>query len=113
MTHGLLAQLKRTVRELERDLGLARYTECERDIICFGQRPVGEVGFEVSQLLEDDFMQSYSRPTVYRGLKTLVDAGVLQRIGSVGSGSYRLVLDDPINEAAVELGRRPSGSTTA
>ncbi len=110
MTHGLLAQLRRAVRQLEHDMGLARYSECERDIVCFGQDFPSEASFDVRNLLADESMRNYSRPTIFRGLKTLVDDQIIEKVGGPRSGVYRVVRRSVPRGAAVAAERMPSTS---
>ena len=110
MTHGLLAQLRRAVRQLERDLGLERYSECERDIVCFGQESASDAGFDVGNLLADDSMRDYSRPTIFRGLKTLLDDQIIEKVGGPRSGVYRVVPRQQTLTTGAVAERRSSGS---
>lgn len=94
------------MRELEQDLGLSGYSECERDIVCFGQQSSAAFGFDVSDLLADASMAAYSRPTVFRGLKALVGDNVLEKIGGERSGVYRLVQNRGLRKIDLAAERR-------
>lgn len=76
------------MRTLEHDLGIQDLSECERDILCAPEWLGNSEEFDVGAVLGSSLYSRYSRPTIFRAIKSLQNAGWIEKIGSPRSGTY-------------------------
>ncbi|WP_461404071.1 helix-turn-helix domain-containing protein [Falsiruegeria mediterranea] len=84
-----LAELRKLMLSMERSLGLQDLTPVERDIY-YAANELSENGNGVRTvgLIEHTLLQTVSRPTFFRALKSLVNKGYLSHCNSVNRGQY-------------------------
>ena len=77
-----LAQLNLLVRSVEVDLGISEVTPNEKAILSAVSLLLNGKSTEVSvqQLLEHELVKGIPKPTVYRGLRSLVNTGLLEKV---------------------------------
>ena len=77
-----LAQLNLLVRSVEVDLGISEVTPNEKAILSAVSLILNRKTTEVSvqELLEHELVKNIPKPTVYRGLKSLVSSGLLEKV---------------------------------
>lgn len=79
---------------MERSLGLQDLSPVERDIY-YAASELSKTGDDVRTvgLIEHTLLESVSRPTFFRALKSLVGKGYLSQCNSANRGRY--VVNDP------------------
>ncbi|MCE8514211.1 hypothetical protein KBY24_20195 [Ruegeria pomeroyi] len=88
-TLSKLAELRRLLHSMERTLGLQDLSPVERDIyyaaseLSENDRRVRTVG-----LIEHALLETVSRPTFFRALKSLVNKGYLTQCSTMNRGCY-------------------------
>ena len=84
-----LAELRKLMQSMERTLGLEKLSPVERDIY-YAAEELSKSDQEVRTfgLIEHTLVQSVSRPTFFRALKSLVKKGYLSQSGSANRGRY-------------------------
>lgn len=89
-----LAELRRLMQSMERTLGLEDLSPVERDIY-YAAGEISAAGIEVRTfgLIEHTLLQSVSRPTFFRALKSLVNKGYLSQSETANRGRY--IVHDP------------------
>ncbi len=84
-----LTELRKLMLSMERSLGLESLSPVERDIyyaaneLCEDSEYIRTVG-----LIEHTLLESVSRPTFFRALKSLVEKGYLSQCDSANRGRY-------------------------
>ena len=89
-----LTELRKLLLNMEHALGLQDLSPVERDIY-YAASELSETHQEVRTvgLIEHSLLESVSRPTFFRALKSLVSKGYLSQCSSVNRGRY--VVHDP------------------
>ncbi|WP_348540404.1 hypothetical protein [Ruegeria sp. HKCCSP351] len=84
-----LTELRKLMQSMERTLGLEKLSPVERDIY-YAAEELSKSTQEVRTfgLIEHTLVQSISRPTFFRALKSLVEKGYLSQSGSANRGRY-------------------------
>lgn len=84
-----LTELRKLMQSMERTLGLEKLSPVERDIY-YAAEELSKSDQEVRTfgLIEHTLVQSVSRPTFFRALKSLVEKGYLSQSGSANRGRY-------------------------
>jgi len=84
-----LAELRKLMQSMERTLGLESLSPVERDIY-YAAEELSKADQEVRTygLIEHTLVQSVSRPTFFRALKSLVEKGYLSQSGTANRGRY-------------------------
>ncbi|WP_254440692.1 hypothetical protein [Ruegeria sp. HKCCA6837] len=84
-----LTELRKLMQSMERTLGLEKLSPVERDIY-YAAEELSKSDQEVRTfgLIEHTLVQSVSRPTFFRALKSLVEKGFLSQSGSANRGRY-------------------------
>lgn len=84
-----LTELRKLMQSMERTLGLEQLSPVERDIY-YAAEELSKADQEVRTfgLIEHTLVQSVSRPTFFRALKSLVQKGYLSQSGSANRGRY-------------------------
>ncbi|WP_315901703.1 hypothetical protein [Ruegeria arenilitoris] len=84
-----LAELRKLMQSMERTLGLEELSPVERDIY-YAAEELSKDTREVRTygLIEHTLVQSVSRPTFFRALKSLVQKGYLSQSGNANRGRY-------------------------
>lgn len=87
-----LASLRKLLFEMEVELGLVELSAVQRDVFYAARLTAGKTEFVRGEEVRlHPLLASISRPTFYRAVKDLEDAGYLSRTDSVRSGRYRLL----------------------
>ena len=88
----IYADLLQVTKSMEADLGLDGLTNTDRQVLASivllsndGQSEALLQGLKVHKLTKD-----IPTPSLYRSLKTLIQKGLVQKVGSERSGIYRL-----------------------
>ncbi len=84
-----LTELRKLMQSMERTLGLETLSPVERDIY-YAAEELSKTDHEVRTfgLIEHTLVESVSRPTFFRALKSLVEKGYLSQSGSSNRGRY-------------------------
>ncbi len=84
-----LTELRKLMQSMERTLGLEQLSPVERDIY-YAAEELSKADQEVRTfgLIEHTLVQSVSRPTFFRALKSLVQKGYMSQSGSANRGRY-------------------------
>ena len=84
-----LTELRKLMQSMERTLGLEELSPVERDIY-YAAEELSKTNVEVRTfgLIEHTLVQSVSRPTFFRALKSLVAKGYLSQSGSANRARY-------------------------
>ena len=89
----VFADLLKVTQSMEADLGLIALTQTDKQILA-AVVLITEDG-RTDALLDDikthSLVDTIPTPSVYRSLKTLIQKGIVQKVGSERSGIYRLV----------------------
>ena len=86
-----ISQLRRLLLKIESDIGIERFSECERNIIAVISDQNNDKLFTTADLSSDELLQNHSRPTIFRSIASLIDRGMIERIGQSKSGVYRIL----------------------
>lgn len=86
-----LSQLRRLMHSIEVDLGIKEFSVCEKDIIAVFTDHGSKQFFTTADISNDAMMKGHSRPTVFRALASLIDRGLIERVGQAKSGVYRIL----------------------
>jgi predicted transcriptional regulator len=88
----VFADLLNVTQSLETDLGLSALTQTDKQVLA-AVVLITEDG-KRDALLDDirthNLVDAIPTPSLYRSLKTLIQKGLVQRVGSERSGIYRL-----------------------
>lgn len=88
----VFADLLKVAQSMEADLGLSAFTQTDKQVLA-SVVLITEDGRR-DALLENirthSLVDTIPRPSLYRSLKTLIQKGMLQKVGSKRSGIYRL-----------------------
>ncbi|MFC3613861.1 hypothetical protein ACFORG_08845 [Lutimaribacter marinistellae] len=84
-----LTELRKLMMSMERSLGLETLSPVERDIY-YAANELSEEGEYIRTvgLIEHTLLESVSRPTFFRALKSLVQKGYLSQCDSANRGRY-------------------------
>ncbi|MEX0349265.1 MAG: hypothetical protein AB3N15_07535 [Paracoccaceae bacterium] len=84
-----LAELRKLLQSMERSLGLQNLSPVERDIY-YAASEISKSDEEVRTvlLIEHSLLQTVSRPTFFRALKSLVNKGYLSQGRASNRGRY-------------------------
>ena len=88
-----LSQLRRLLQSIELELGIEDFSECERNIIAVMTDQSDEKIFTTADISMDELLRNHSRPTIFRSIASLIDRGLIERIGQTKSGVYRILKD--------------------
>jgi DNA-binding MarR family transcriptional regulator len=84
-----LAELRKLLRDMEREMGLRDLTPSEYDIICAAvDLEKNSQSLTTAALLEHKLVVGVSRPTFFRALKSLLGRGFLDHAEDAKRGSY-------------------------
>jgi hypothetical protein len=84
-----LAELRKLLRDMEREMGLPDLTPAEYDIICAAvDLEKNSESLTTAALLEHKLVERVSRPTFFRSLKSLLERGLLGHAEDSKRGSY-------------------------
>ncbi|WP_251134278.1 MULTISPECIES: hypothetical protein [Roseobacteraceae] len=91
-----LAELRKLMMSMERSLGLQDLSAVERDIY-YAASELSQEGQDIRTvgLIEHSLLESVSRPTFFRALKSLVTKGYLSQCHSVNRGRY--LVNEPLD----------------
>ena len=88
----VFANLLKITQSMEAELGLRALTQTEKQVLA-SVVLITEDGSR-DALLEDirthSLVDTMPTPSLYRSLKTLIEKGIVQKVGSERSGIYRL-----------------------
>ena len=88
----VFADLLKVTQSMEADLGLRALTQTEKQVLA-SVVLITEDGRR-DALLDDirthSLVDTMPTPSLYRSLKTLIEKGIVQKVGSERSGVYRL-----------------------
>jgi Fe2+ or Zn2+ uptake regulation protein len=88
----VFANLLKITQSMEAELGLRALTRTEKQVLA-SVVLITEDGSR-DALLDDirthSLVDTMSTPSLYRSLKTLIEKGIVQKVGSERSGIYRL-----------------------
>ena len=89
----VFSDLLKVTQSLEADLGLSEMTQADKQVLA-SLVLITEDGRR-DALLDDikthSLVDTMPTPSLYRSLKTLIQKGMVQKVGSKRSGVYRLV----------------------
>lgn len=87
-----IASLRNLLFEMEQELGLVELSDVQRDVY-YAARMTAGTGDTVQgeDVRHHPLIARISRPTFYRAVKDLIEAGYISHIDSVRSGRYRLL----------------------
>jgi predicted transcriptional regulator len=89
----VFSDLLKVTQSLEADLGLSAMTQADKQVLA-SLVLITEDGRR-DALLDDikthSLVDTMPTPSLYRSLKTLIQKGMVQKVGSERSGVYRLV----------------------
>ena len=89
----VFSDLLKVTQSLEADLGLSAMTQADKQVLA-SLVLITEDGRR-DALLDDikthSLVDTMPTPSLYRSLKTLIQKGMVQKVGSKRSGVYRLV----------------------
>jgi predicted HTH transcriptional regulator len=88
-----LSQLRRLMQSIESDLGIETFSECEKNLIAVISDQNNEKLFTSSEITTDELLRNHSRPTIFRSIASLIDRGLIERVGQSKSGVYRILKD--------------------
>ena len=88
-----LCQLRRLLHKIESEIGIDSFSECERTIIAVISDQNNEKLFTTADLSTDELLRNHSRPTLFRSIASLIDRGMIERVGQSKSGVYRILRD--------------------
>jgi len=88
-----LSQLRRLLHSIETELGVKGFSECEKDIIAVFYDRKSDGPVTTSEISGDQIVACHSRPTIFRAIASLIERGVIERIGQSKSGVYRVTKD--------------------
>ncbi len=86
-----LYQLRRLMQSIESDLGIEKFSECEKNIIAVISDQNDEKLFTTSDICTDALLRNHSRPTIFRSITSLIERGLIERVGQSKSGVYRIL----------------------
>jgi hypothetical protein len=89
----VFSDLLKVTQSLEADLGLSAMTQADKQVLASLVLITEDGGRDA--LLDDikthSLVDKMPTPSLYRSLKTLIQKGMVQKVGSERSGVYRLV----------------------
>lgn len=80
-----IARLFALLHDMEKELGLSDLSDTDRRVLLSIQDLSNkQTQVETNQILDHRFLETVSRPTVFRSLKKLLDAGYAKKSGGRG-----------------------------
>lgn len=89
-----IADLCQLLRDMECDLGLGKLTRPETDLLLAASQRRGAVdGVSVVELQEHPLVKDMPRATFFRALRSLVDLGLMRKLGDEKRAGYIVTID--------------------
>ena len=89
-----IADLRQLLREMELDLGLGKLTRPEADLLlAASQRRDAVDGVSVVELQDHPLVKDMPRATFFRALRSLVDLGLMRKLGDEKRAGYIVTID--------------------
>lgn len=93
MDNRKLAALRQLLYDMEKDVGLDQMNSVQRDMLYAANLvAAGSDSFTTGKLRKHPMVQSVAKPTFFRGLKALVEAGLIAPDPHAPNGTYRLIV---------------------
>jgi len=89
-----MADLRQLLREMERDLGLGELSRAESDVLYAAAQKRDTVGgVTVVELQDHPLVKDMPRATFFRALRSLVDLGLMKKLGDERRSGYSVKIE--------------------
>lgn len=89
-----MADLRQLLREMERDLGLGELSRAEYDVLYAAAQKRDNVGgVTVGELQDHPLVKDMPRATFFRALRSLVDLGLMKKLGDEKRSGYSVKIE--------------------